>query len=258
VRDGVAHQVFGIVEQVLVGAGDRVEAVLVEKRGVALRADTGGGDLGLHVADDEVGDADIAAQDLPDRFHLAAVLVDAHRLELEPFCVGVDRVDDAAASRRQRADVEMVRRRHRKAGELLVVKDRNDETDVGAVRGAAIGVVVHEHVAGFHPVAALFQFAQNAGDVAGDRAGLERRAHRAFAKLAAGRVGQRGAEILAFADDARIAHAHELVAHLDGDVFKRPVDDRCEERINACLHLSIPLQAWLSRVMRTLPCRSAQ
>jgi hypothetical protein len=39
-------------------------------------------------------------------------------------------------------------------------------------------------------------------------------------------------EILGFADDARIAHAHELVAHLDRDVLQRALDHGAGDRID--------------------------
>ena len=70
--------------------GERVE--------IALRADPGRGDLGLHVADDQVGDADVVAQHVPDRLVRRPAIDDLDRLELQPLGVGVDRVDDAAAS----------------------------------------------------------------------------------------------------------------------------------------------------------------
>ena len=87
------------------------------------------------------------------------------------------------------------------------------------MRGAAIRIVVHDHVAGTELVAALFEALADAADVSGDGTGLQRRAHLAFAELAPLRVRQRRAEILQLADDARIAHAHELMAHLDGNAL---------------------------------------
>ena len=62
---------------------------------------------------------------------------DLDRLELQSFGIGVDRIDDAAAARRVRADVEVVRGRDREADQLAAVEHRHAERHVGAVRGAA-------------------------------------------------------------------------------------------------------------------------
>jgi hypothetical protein len=62
---------------------------------------------------------------------------------------------------------------------------------------------------------------------------LQRRAHLAFAELPTIGVGQGSPEILGFANDAGIAHTHELVPHLERDALERAVDDRCRHRIDA-------------------------
>ena len=116
-----------------------------------------------------------------------------------------------------------------------VVEDRHAEADVGPVRGAAVGVVVHDDVAGRGSSRRAPRAAEDAAHVAGDRPRLQRRALRAFAELPALGVGERGAEILGLADDAGVAHPHQLVAHLDGDVLERAVDDRGGDRIDARL-----------------------
>ena len=213
--------------------GDLLHAVAPDKRQEALGADLGRLDLRLHVADDELRRADVVAQDLPDGAVDPALVGDLDRLELQSLGIGVDRIDDAGAARRRRADVEMVRRRHRERHERPVDEDRHGEGDVRPVRGAAIGIVVHDDVAGADGFAARGERPLDAADIAGDRARLQRRAHLAFAELVAVGVRQRGAEILGFADDARIAHAHELVAHLDRDVFERALDDGGGDRIDA-------------------------
>src|SRR5690606_16699477 len=85
---------------------------------------------------------------------------------------------------------------------------------------------------GLQRLAALLHAGEDAAHVAGDRARLQRRGHLAFTELAAGGVGQRGAEVFRLADDARVAHAHELEAHLDGDVLQRALDDGAGYRID--------------------------
>jgi hypothetical protein len=84
------------------GAGE-VEGwkpVALDQLGHALGADAGGRHLGIHVADHEVGRADVVAHDLPDHVVLHAAVVDLDRLELQALGIGVDRLDDAARARR--------------------------------------------------------------------------------------------------------------------------------------------------------------
>jgi hypothetical protein len=252
IADGVAHQPLRIVHQVLVGAVHRVAAVAAHEVEEALRADLRRGDLSIHVADNQVGDADVVADYVPDRVVGSALIDDLDRLELQPLGVGVDRIDDAAASRRMRADVEVMRRGDREADQVATVKHWHAERHVGAVRGAAIGIVVHDHVAGTEYLAPRLESLADAADIAGDRTRLQRRAHLALAQLPPLGVGQRRAEILGFADDARIAHAHELVAHLDRDVLQRPLNDCAGDRIDARRRL-LPAVGAVNIVHRASP-----
>ena len=75
-----------------------------------------------------------------------------------------------------RANVEVMRRRHGIAGDGSFEEHGHDEADIGTVPRAAIGVVVHENVAGTNLLRALLQHLPDAFDVAGDRARLKRRA----------------------------------------------------------------------------------
>ncbi len=97
--DGVAHQPLGIVHQVFIGRVDRVEAVLLDQRQVARRADLRRLDLRIHVADHERRGADVVAQHLPDIVVANALRNDLDRLELQTLGIGVHRIDDAAAAR---------------------------------------------------------------------------------------------------------------------------------------------------------------
>ena len=67
--------------------------------------------------------------------------------ELQAFGIGVDGVDDAGAAGGRRADIEVMRGRHREGDEGAVEEDRHGEGDVRTVRGAAIGIVVQDDVA---------------------------------------------------------------------------------------------------------------
>src|SRR4029078_6155436 len=85
-----------------------------------------------------------------------------------------------------------------------------------------------------------------------------RRAHLAFAQLPTLGVGERRAEILGFADDARIAHAHELVAHLDRDVFQGALDDGAGDRIDTRCRLLATVRAVNIVHFRTSPPASGR
>ncbi len=52
--DRGAHQTLGIVHEILARPLDRSAAVAAHKIDVTLRADLRGGDLRLHIADDEI------------------------------------------------------------------------------------------------------------------------------------------------------------------------------------------------------------
>ena len=131
--DGLAHQPLGMVHQGGAGEVEGFQPIALDQLGHALGADAGGGDLGIHVADHEVRRADVVAHDLPDHVVLHAAVVDLDRLELQALGVGIDRLDDAARARRQRADVEVMRRGGGKADQLALDEDRHDEGDVRAV-----------------------------------------------------------------------------------------------------------------------------
>ena len=97
---------------------------------------------------------------------LAALVLDLDRVELQALGERVGRVDDSAAARCQRAEVEVVRSRGREADELAVVEHGHDEADVGLVRRAVVGVVVDDDVARLPGETELAEAAVDAGDVA--------------------------------------------------------------------------------------------
>ena len=73
------------------------------------------------------------------------------------------------------------------------------------------------------------------GDVARDRARLERRRLRRLAELAALGVAEDAAEVLRLADDRGVGHAGQLVAHLDRDRVERAGDDGRGDRVDSRL-----------------------
>src|SRR5580692_6486166 len=127
----------------------------------------------------------------------------------------------------------MMGSRDREADQLLVKKDRHAKGDVRPVRGTPVGVVVHDDVAWADRFAAPLELFSDASDISGNWTRLERRTHLALAKLASLSVRQRGAKILGLPDDAGIGHTHQLVTHLDRNVFKRAENDRSRHRIDA-------------------------
>ena len=80
--------------------------------------------------------------------------IGSHRRQTIIVPVGAALSADAAAAGGVCTDVEMVRRGDGEAEQLIVVEYRHAERHVGTVRGATIGIVVHDHIAGTEHVAA--------------------------------------------------------------------------------------------------------
>ena len=74
--------------------------------------------------------------------------VHLHRFELQPFRIGVDRIHDAATSRHEGPNIEMMSGGDRESDQIIVIKDRDTESNVGSVGGTVVRRVVHDHVAG--------------------------------------------------------------------------------------------------------------
>ena len=198
----------------------------------ALSADPAGGDLRLHVSDDELCGPHVVAQEAPDPLVAPALLLDLDRVELEALGVRVGRVDDPARARCQRAEIEVVGGGRRVGDELAAVEDGDDEADVGLVRRAVVGVVVDDDVARPPLLADLGKASVDAADVAGERAGLQRRGLRRLRELPRLGVADHAAEVLGLADDRRVGHPRQLVAHLDRDRLQRARDHRGGDRVD--------------------------
>ena len=91
---------------------------------------------------------------------------------------------------------------------------------------------MHDHITRKELFAPHLEDSLDPSDVARNRAQLQRRAEDGLAELLAVGIDQRGSEVLGLPDDARVGHSRELMAHFDGDVFKRPADDLCGDRID--------------------------
>ena len=91
--------------------------------------------------------------------------------------------------------------RDRESDQPILEEDRNREGDVGAMRRTAIGIVVHDDIAGQDLLAPRLQRLPDTADVARDRARLERRRELALAELLPISIGESRTEILRFPDD---------------------------------------------------------
>jgi hypothetical protein len=127
-----------------------------------------------------------------------------------------------------------MRRGHGESDQLAGMKDGQTESDVRAVRCTIIGIVVHDNVAWLEHLAAPFEFPDDAAHITRYRARLQRRALRTFTKLPTRGIADRSPKILGFSNDAGVGHAHQLVAHLDGDVLKGALNDAGCHRVDTC------------------------
>src|SRR5262249_45818367 len=151
---------------------------------VALRPDAGCRDLRLHVAEHQIRQPDVGAQYMPDLIVAPAFFIDLDCLEAQALGIAVDRIDDPAAAGRVRTDIEMVRRRHREANELPLVKGGYHKGHVGPMTRARIRIVVNEYVAGLDLLAALGNLTPHSTDVTRNRSRLQRRALFGLGELA--------------------------------------------------------------------------
>ncbi len=153
-------------------------------------------------------------------------LVPAERVVHLRLGVDVERV--GVDARERASDVEHVRGHGGEAEQLPLVEDRHRDGDVGAVRGAEVGMVVDDDVA----VPDLpFQAVEEAADVPGQGADVHRRRVR-LAELTPLRVEDSGPEILGLADDRAVAHAEEHAGHLLGDGVERAAEDPEGDRVD--------------------------
>ena len=221
-RDLLAEHALGIVHQVFAGRHDPVHTEALDQLHEARGADLAGCDLRFHVADHEVGRADVVAQHSPQGLVLDAFVVGLERQELKPFGVGILRIDDTAATGAQRPDIEMVRRGEGETDQAAAKEDGDAEADIRPMRGAVIRRIVDDHVARIELLAALLEEPEDAARISRDRPQLQRGRERRFAQLSSLRVQQRAAEIFRLTNDARVGHAGQLVPHLDGNALERP------------------------------------
>ena len=146
---------------------------------VFARADLAGHDLGLDVAEDQIGDADVVLHDPPDRLVEPSPFMELEERQPEALLVDLGRSDRVAAGD-DPPDVDVVGDRRRPAARPVVDEDRLRDVDVGKVlprRG--VRVVSDEHVAGVDPSLVLAQQVLHgvveAAEVQGGRQALRQR-----------------------------------------------------------------------------------
>ena len=230
----LAHQALGVIHERRAGRLHLSQPVTADQTKEGLGADASGRDLRLHVAQHDVGRADIVRQHRPERRVPDALVADLEALELNALGIGVDRIDDAGAARRVGADVHMMGGGRSEADQRALVKHRHAKGDIGHVARAAVGVVVDVDVARLDRLAPPRQRRANAAHIARQRPRLKRRALRRLGDLVARGVHHGRAEILGFPNQARMRHAHEPEAHLDGDGLQRAADHVRGDRIDGC------------------------
>ena len=94
--DLAPQHALGVVHEILARGAHRLDAVAPDEVEEALRTDSAGGDLCLHVPDDEPRRTDVVAQEAPHPLVAPAFLLDLDRSELEALRVRIRRVDDPA------------------------------------------------------------------------------------------------------------------------------------------------------------------
>src|SRR2546423_15706457 len=83
---------------------------------------------------------------------------------------------------------------------------------------------MHDDITGSPGIAPRGEPLEHPTDIAWDRTGVQGRALFGFAQLLPLYVHQRRPEILGLADDTRVCHAHQVIAHLHRDLLQRAKD----------------------------------
>ena len=130
--------------------------------------------------------------------------------------------------------------------QLFIQKNGHTECHIWPVACTAVGVVMHNHVAGVNCVTSFLEHFNYVAHVAWNRPRLEWCRHFAFAHLQAISIRQCSAKILRFANDRRIGHAHQFMPHLYRDAFKTSLN------YGGCYWIDAG-HDWPSNVMMILP-----
>ena len=230
--DGGARQALGIVQQVLGGGQHGVFAEALQQLDETGLAGVVGGQLGVEVAQHQVGRAHVEADELL-QHAVAEVLLEVELEQGDTQALGVDIDGAGVGPGGAAADVDVVAERGAERHQLVVVEHRREDQDVVQVLAAAVRVVGDEPLAwlDFREIVALGE-------------GLEDQAegvHVDRAELGLGddptlTVEKRGRAVAGLADDGGIGRAHHHLAHLLGHGVEAVADD-----VEACLIDVAPL-----------------
>ena len=208
--DGGAHAALGVVLHLGHRRFDLVGAVALAELLYAQHADGIGGELGVEVADGEVGHAHIGGDQALEGAAVPVVLETVARgREAYALLIDVRGVDVEAG--RAAAEIEMMRHRGAEAHDPAGDEDRREDEHVGNVLAALERVVVDQEVAFLQRLDRMaFQAgAQRLADRAelhGNELGLGHRVAVA--------VHQAGRAVARLAQDGRVGRADQLYAHL--------------------------------------------
>ena len=158
-RISAPEDLGGVVEDLVECCLERIDPVAVGERDDPARAESGGADLGVHVAGQMLGEARVAGDDAECRLVELAGIVELDRRDQQPLHPRVGGVDRQAA-RHRAADVVVVTEDLAEADQPLAVEDRHRGAEVGDVADATarvVGVVPEEDVARLDVVAEVLE-----------------------------------------------------------------------------------------------------
>ena len=131
---------FGAVNGEFHGIVHRVDAVFPAQDLQALGTLAAGGDLGLHITDDDIGIAGIAADDTPQSPHLFSARNDFFVGEADPLLVDINGIGTPAA-RGLAAYIRPVGNGRRECQQSAPEKHRHVHRNVGDMVARGIGIV---------------------------------------------------------------------------------------------------------------------
>ena len=143
-----AHPAFGVVEQVPAMLAKRGAALLAHDLCQPACTELNAGNHGPHIAVVVARRAHVRQPELPDLDHVFAALLDLDRRHANAFVENFGRFRRKAAGHHA-AYFRDVANRDREGHQLAVDKHRAEQRVLGRMQPAAIGIVVHQHVAGF-------------------------------------------------------------------------------------------------------------
>ena len=215
-----------VVHPVVGGTHHHIGAVTLHEPQEAVAPELAGGEHRVHVAAVHRLGPDVVEDHPVEVLVQLAAPVPAEAVVELRLGVHVERV--RVDPRERAADVEHMGGDCGEAQVLALVEDRHGHCDVRRVRGAEVGMVVHDHI----PFVDLpAEGVHEAADVPGQRADVHRGRVR-LAELASVGVEDPRAEVLRLADDRGVAHPEEHPRHLLRDGVESTAEDAQCDRVD--------------------------